>query len=747
MGDVSRIPRSVVEAAADQGACLHPEGFWYTGRMSDGAVTRFGAAILAAFCAACPLSAEDGATIATGYNSYGYPGMIDMPVATSRPDGELAFTVSNFAGQTRNTLTFQVLPRLSGSFRYSILDNAVGGGTATLYDRSFSLHYRFADETELRPALAIGLNDFLGTGIYSSEYIAATKTLGESVRMTAGIGWGRLGGAGGFRNPLSFIDDRFETRPSRDFNEGGDVELDQFFRGDAAFFGGIEWQATDRLRLTAEYSSDDYPREDPAAFERETQLNFGASYRIAPMTELSLRYLYGSEIGVQISSALNPANRPNKGGLEPAPPPVLVRPAQSGAALSWAGYVANDAEERGAAQTALRAEIADALDAQSLRLHGMSLARRHARVEIENPTYNQTAQAVGRTARVLSRQLPAQIDRFDIVLVDAGIPVTELRIRRTDMETLEHDLDGSWASFARTRIASASGPARPVPGRYPDFDWEVRPYLSPSYFDPDDPVRADFGVALSASYQPVPGFEISGLVRQKVFGNLDESTRGSNSVLPRVRSEFSIYDREAGDPSLMQLVAARYFKPGKDLYGRVTVGYLERMFGGVSSELLWARNESPLALGVEVNYVRQRDFDQRFGFRDYEVATGHASAYWDIGNGFHAQIDAGRYLAGDWGATLTVDREFANGWKIGAFATLTDVPFDEFGEGSFDKGIRITVPISWLTGEPNKRGFSTTIRPLTRDGGARLDVPGRLYPRVRPLQTPALQDGWGRFWR
>jgi hypothetical protein len=91
--------------------------------MSDGAVTRFGATILAAFCAACPLAAEDGAKIETGYNSYGYPGMIDMPVATSRPDGELAFTVSNFAGQTRNTLTFQMLPRLSGSFRYSILDN------------------------------------------------------------------------------------------------------------------------------------------------------------------------------------------------------------------------------------------------------------------------------------------------------------------------------------------------------------------------------------------------------------------------------------------------------------------------------------------------------------------------------------------------------------------------------------------------------------------------------------------------
>jgi hypothetical protein len=715
--------------------------------MDAGAITRFSTTILAALCAGSPLWAEDDTRIDTRYNSYGYPGMIDMPVATSRPDGELGFTISDFAGQTRNTLTFQMLSRLSGSFRYSVLDNALSRGTRTLYDRSFSLHYRIADETERRPAIAIGLNDFLGTGIYSSEYIAATKTLGNSVRLTAGIGWGRLGGANSFTNPLGILDDRFKTRPSRDFAEGGEVEAEQFFRGDAAFFGGIEWQATDKLRLTAEYSSDEYSREDPFAFQRDMQLNLGASYSIGPLTDLSLRYLYGSEIGLQLTTAVNPAIRPNQGGREAAPPPVLARASQDGAALSWGGNVTVNVGESAEAQTDPRTRLADALEAQGLRLHGVTLSERHAQVEIENPTYNQTAQAVGRTARVLSRLLPPQIDRFDITLVNAGMPVTELRIRRADMKALEHDLDGSWKSFTRTRIASASGPVRPTPGRYPDFTWNIGPYISPSYFDPDDPIRADFGVQLGASYTPAPGFEISGIVRQKVFGNLDEATRGSNSILPRVRSEFSIYDREGENAALMQLTAAQYFKPGRDLYGRVTVGYLERMFGGLSSELLWKPNDSPFALGVEANYVKQRDLDQRFGFRDYEVATGHASAYWDMGNGFHAQVDAGRYLAGDWGATFALDREFGNGWKVGAFATLTDVPFDDFGEGSFDKGIRITIPFSWLIGEPDKRGYSTTIRPLTRDGGARLDAPGRLYDRVRPLQKPALKDGWGRFWR
>ena len=54
---------------------------------------------------------------------------------------------------------------------------------------------------------------------------------------------------------------------------------------------------------------------------------------------------------------------------------------------------------------------------------------------------------------------------------------------------------------------------------------------------------------------------------------------------------------------------------------------------------------------------------------------------------FDVEINAGRYLAGDWGATTTISRKFGSGWEVGGYATLTDVPFDTFGEGSFDKAM------------------------------------------------------------
>ena len=112
-----------------------------------------------------------------------------------------------------------------------------------------------------------------------------------------------------------------------------------------------------------------------------------------------------------------------------------------------------------------------------------------------------------------------------------------------------------------------------------------------------------------------------------------------------------------------------------------------------------------------------------------------------------AQVDAGRYLAGDWGATFSLDRQFSNGWKVGAYFTLTDMPFDEFGEGSFDKGIRLSIPFEWALGTPSRNQSAAELRSLERDGGARLKVDGRLFEWVEEGHGDAFANRWGKFWR
>lgn len=681
-----------------------------------------GLALLACVAFAAPAGAEG---ISTSVNGYGMPGMIDMPVATSRDDADLVVSFSRFQIESRTALSFQVTPRLSGAFRYSF----VGGGLS--YDRSFSLHYRLLDEGRFTPAVAFGLNDMIGTGLYSGEYVVATKTVAPTVRVSGGIGWGRLGSYNGFTNPLGAINHAFEVRPGLSGTGGGQFEVSQWFRGDAALFGGVEWQATDRLRFTAEYSSDAYPRQDGNTFDRASPYNFGLTYQYSPAVALSARYLYGSELGLQATFVFNPKERPKLGsGLDPAPSPVRVR----------------GQEPLVIAQGPLDQRLQRELKAQGITLNALRVDGAVATAEIWNETYSQDAQAIGRTARVMTRLMPDSVERFTIILSRGGLPVTEALLNRKDLETLEFDMDGTEFTLARATVRDRTTGLVPLAGRYPNYDFGLIPYVQPSYFDPDNPVRADFGIAGTAKIEPLPGLRFSGRIQQKLIGNLDESKRSSDSVLPHVRSDANRYDKN-GSTAITELTGAYYFRPAPQMFGRVTIGYLERMYGGLSTEVLWKPDGKRYALGAELNYVVQRDFDGFLGFRDFNTVTGMVSGYYELPNDFHLRLDVGRYLAGDVGATFAVDREFENGVKVGAFATLTDVPFADFGEGSFDKGIRVVIPLDWLGGRPSRDQGQLLVRPILRDGGAQVNVAGRLYEEVRGAKNTDILDGWGRFWQ
>ncbi len=691
-------------------------------------------AMIAVIFAASGAAAQSG--FETRYNTFGMPGIVDMPNALALPDAELGFTVTQFDGTTRITGAFQILPRITGSFRYSNIRGFFSNGRE-LFDRSFSIHYQIMREGDGRPALALGINDLFGTGVYSSEYLVATKHLLPRLRATGGIGWGRLGENNGFRNPLSLLGDVFETRPGRDFGVGGEAELEQLFRGDAAFFGGVEFAVTDRLSFAAEYSSDTYRQEVGPEFDYNSPWNFGLTYKIRENLSLTGSYLYGSTVGVQLTYAANPKRPPNTVGAEAAPYPMTPRAAVDVDALGWT------LPDNGQAAVA---QVRDVMEADGIAVHAFRLTGDTVRVEIENQRYRTTAQAVGRTARILTASMPPAVDTFVIVPTALGIRSSAITIRRDDMEALAYDLDNSWSSYARAQFEASTTNLTPFEDIYPRFNYNFRPYLTPSFFDPDDPARFDIGVEANASVEPVPGILIEGAVRQRLAGTLDESFRPPNSQLPEVRTNTNVFQRNA-DTFMTYLTGSYYFKPGQDLYGRVTVGYFETQYGGLSTELLWKPVDSDLAIGIEANYVKQREFEQGFGFQDYEIATGHASVYYVFDNGFEAKIDAGRYLAGDWGATFTLQRTFKNGWKVGAFATFTDVPFEQFGEGSFDKGLMITIPIDWVRGTPTTNEFNYILRPILRDGGARVNIRNRLYELVRDNHQPELRDDWGRFWK
>lgn len=686
-------------------------------------------------------------------NLNGATGLIDMPSGEQQPYGILGLSYSQFGPISRNTLTFQITPRLSGSFRYvAIRDwNAKvcpsppcfgANGFRIYYDRNFDLRYKLLNESRYLPSFSVGLQDFVGTGLSMAEYFAATKSFGPRLKVTAGLGFGRLASYGG-------IGELFGNRPEIDFGNGGQPNYSQWFRGEAAPFGGIEYKINDKWALKAEYSSDIYQDEavNRGTFERRSPLNFGIEYQQSAMVRLGAYSMYGSEIGFNVSVLLNPDQRPHGGIGGQGPEPVKPRrPIAENPAVWDTGWLT-----QADAKDLLIDNMNRNLVRTGITVESISVTGDTAQIRYRNTLYEAVAQAAGRVARAMTQTMPASVETFEMVAVVNGVPTTKVVVRRLDIEQLEFVTDPASALRPRTQIVDAGQPLPSIALNeelYPKFSWSVGPYAQTMLFDPRDPFQINAGLSFKAKYEIAPGVILSGVVIKKVAGNVKSVRFNDPSPLPPVRRNAANYFVD-GDPAIDSLTAAWYGKLAPEVYARVTAGYLELMFAGVSGEILWKPVDRHYALGVEADYVKQRATDGGFGFdkSGYSVLTGHVSAYFDLGKDFTGQLDVGRYLAGDVGATFTLMREFSNGWKVGAFATLTNVSAADYGEGSFDKGIKMDIPLTWFFGQPTRSKRIFDFRPLGRDGGTQVVVNDRLADTLRSYDQAGYDAQWGRFWK
>ena len=171
------------------------------------------------------------------------------------------------------------------------------------------------------------------------------------------------------------------------------------------------------------------------------------------------------------------------------------------------------------------------------------------------------------------------------------------------------------------------------------------------------------------------------------------------------------------------------------------------MYSGMGGEVLYQPFQSRVAMGFSANWVKQRDFQKNFKHLQYETITAFLSAYWATPfYNFDVAVHAGRYLAKDRGATLEIRRTFHNGWMVGLWATKTNVSSEDFGEGSFDKGLFFRIPFDGLFGARTRASYSTRVRPIQRDGGQYLeDFTGSIWWDIRAARHDAFYELIGRL--
>ncbi|MDC0586864.1 YjbH domain-containing protein [Gammaproteobacteria bacterium] len=640
-------------------------------------------------------------------SDFGVVGLIDIPTARMSQDGTLTTSTAVQSRTKSIAITYQATPWLEGTFRYTGFNNFFH------WDRNYEVKVRLWQEQKYLPQVAVGIRDLVGTGIFGAEYLVASKQFGD-FDFTLGMGWGRLAGKGDIKNPLTYFSDRFTTRVN-DFGKGGTLSSSTFFSGEkAGFFGGLSYQP-DALpvSLMLEYNPDQAYWESSrvgGGLRPKSPWSAAVRWQASPGMSLSLSRQHEEEWGIEFSAALDSKSPPSR------PPSPVFRSsldlAQSELPSginknSWYDTLLYDVERSGI--LLLEATIDESTHS--------------ATIVMGNTGFAVWTDALAMMADLADLHLPSTVNTLNIVVEEEGYRLQSIRLSRTSLnygksqQVVEQEISVEPIkplSFVQYRTNFFT--------KKIIYDWGLATRFQ--FFDPDDPARYQLYGRIGISMALPDDWTLRGAYGQNIYHNFDESWRiESGSVLEHVRSDIVKYLTE-GDSGLQFLYLGKRGNIRNDIYYRVFGGVLEEMYSGVGGEVLYQPFQSRLAFGVSTNWVKQRDYDKSFKHLDYQTTTAFASVYWASPfYNYDVALHTGKYLAKDVGSTIEVRRTFNNGWMVGLWATVTDVSAEDFGEGSFDKGMFFKIPLDGLLGSSSgsRKNYSTRLRPIQRDGGQRLE--------------------------
>ena len=669
---------------------------------------------------ACQAQAETWpAPVGPSQSDFGGVGLMQVPTARMAREGEFSLNARDNDQYRYYSASLQLFPWLETTVRYTDVRtrqySAVSdfSGNQSYKDKAFDLKLRLWQEGFWLPEVAVGTRDLGGTGLFDSEYLVASKAWGP-FDFTLGLGWGYLGNSGTVKNPFCSYSDSYCQRPR--VGEAGSINGSQMFHGPTAFFGGVEYQTLwQPLRLKMEYEGNDYQDDFAGRLTQSSKVNVGAIYRVTDWADINASYERGNTFmfGVTIRTNFNDLRQTHidseKPAYNPQPQPKLLEPTVVGNQLTELKYNAG-------------------LNGPRIQTKGHTLY-----VSGEQTKYRDTREGVDRANRIVMNHLPADIDTISVTESRFNMPqVTTV----TPVASLHNTLAGYPLGHEQPLQQTRENPVDPGQTEQGMFirkdrlNYSLSPVLNQSVGGPESFYMYQVGVMANADYWLTDHLLVGGSLFGNLANNYDKFNYNgapADSSLPRVRTH--IRDYVENNVYVNDLQANYMGHLGNGFYGQLYGGYLETMYGGVGGELLYRPVDANWAVGVDANYVRQRDWDNMMEFTRYKASTGNLTAYWRpwFMQDVLVKTSVGQYLAKDKGVTVDVSKRFDSGVMVGVYATKTNVSSEEYGEGDFTKGFYISIPMDLFTVTPTRGRAQVNWVPLTRDGGQMLGRKYQLY--------------------
>jgi hypothetical protein len=632
----------------------------------------------------------------------------------------------------------------AGFFYYRPSDLIWGGNSKRGHylDKGFNVKLIYRPKNNNVPNIAIGLDDFAGTGYFTREYLVATR-IQSNIKYSLGIGWGKFAGKNSFKNPLAELSSSFLSRPlvSDNLNYGGSLSYDQWFRGNASIFGGLEWRVANinGLNLKLEYDPFNYfdfsaSNTGDADYEirkKDSDLNIGLSYALNKHLTIDASYIKGNTFNISFNMGITFNDSLS---TKPKFKPMVMK------------------QERIKKEKSVFYEnLLFNLNNNSLFLQTSTL-HKNGNLDLTISTADhRNAIRSSSYAAYISKEV-ADLDDIDLSLINvthinAGIElnnITYIARHLSDENNIPIELK------IRNSILDSGNTNEFLEDEFkPNINFPVIfSSISPSVVSHvGNPEKFYFGgidLQHISEVQFNRNLLLSTELSVSLYDNFQDTISGPASAMQHVRTDLIQYLKE-DDMHINRMQLDYIWSPYKDIYAKITGGIFEPMFGGFGGELLYKPFDKNYNLGLELFNVKQRSFDQRFNFQDYETVTGHITLGYQFAAGIESKLSFGRYLAKDDGYTLDIARRTKSGFKAGIYFTRTNVSAELFGEGSFDKGFYFQIPIDLFNNE-YKGNYSTfKLSPLTRDGGARLIHDKDLRGLIYNSSLYELNKQWGGF--
>ena len=607
------------------------------------------------------------------FNNHGAIGLINMPSARFYDEASHGITIYDGTPDQKITMTSFPYDWMEASFFYTNIQGKPYCSQSfdsvcqqDYKDKGFNFKFRLKEEG-LWPAIAIGINDIAGTGFYSSEYIVGSYGINRT-DFHFGVGWGTLNGSNdSFKNPLGYIYDGFNQRPSGYEDKGGQFQPGRYFSSKTASpFFGLSQALNKKLLFKIEYDSTLTPGQVGYQVPEE-DFSFGLEYKINNNFTIGLSNERGNFTSLKFVYKNNPLASAKK-----------YKPKKASISKGDNKYT----------------KLIKNLNTNSIGVDSII----------------ETSDFIGLE---LTQFAHSDIDTIEQIIdfsaKDAGIDKEikkELKVASLKgvSEFDEESHKNAELIYKRDKSQSFNT----------NTSFKIRPFFASRerFF------RWSLLLENDSEYLIRDNLFFTSNLKFSVYDNFDELTIPPVNTYPaQVRSDVKDYLRNIDEGIIIGRAQFDYhLTPKKDHHIMITAGILEDMFMGYGFEYLYLKEDANYGIGFEVFEVQKRDYMMKFGTLDYTNTVSSINYYYRNTNiiPFDVKISTGEYLAGDKGTTFEISRKYSNGMEFGVFASFTDVTTEQFGEGTFDKGIFFNIPIYGSL-------INYTWKPLTKDPGARLN--------------------------